>query len=74
MFGIVIKRHANGPRLFIAGQRVHHGASCSILALASLAAKQRRVAAIFLILAAHDHHDWKVWFVRESLKQKGHIS
>lgn len=67
MTPVHIERHRNGPRLYIVGQRVHHGASCSLLAAASLAVHKPIAAAVFICLAVHDYHDIKVWFTRESL-------
>jgi hypothetical protein len=58
-------------RLWIAGQRCHHGATGALLtgvAAATLVATQRRAAHLATLLAAgsalmaHDWHDRGVWF------------
>lgn len=46
-----VHNHPLGPRVWIAGQRVHHGAAGIILAVVGAA------------LAAHDRHDWRHWFL-----------
>lgn len=43
---ITITRHPTGPRLHIAGHRIHHGPTGLL------------IAAIGLAIAAHDHKDW----------------
>lgn len=63
---VVIQRHVRGPRLFVFGQRLHHGATGCGLVAASLAHRRlRALALVGAILAAHDAHDWRVWFARE---------
>lgn len=53
-----IHRHPCGPRLYVAGVRVHHGAA-GIGAAAALAAIGRpALAAVSLIVAAHDWRDF----------------
>lgn len=67
MTAVVVRSYPQGPRVWIAGQRVHHGATgVALLAAAALTRRQRAFAATLgLVLAAHDRHDWKVWFIRE---------
>lgn len=61
---VVVKRYPQGPRVWLAGQRVHHGSvGCALLLAAGR--KHRRLLAAGLLLAAHDRHDWRVWFTRE---------
>lgn len=60
---VTVVRYPSGPRVWIAGQRVHHGATG--LLLAAILRRHRRAAAACLLLAAHDRRDWRVWFVRE---------
>lgn len=60
---VTILSYPEGPRLWVAGQRVHHGATG--LLLAALLRRHRRAAAACLLLAAHDRHDARIWFRRE---------
>lgn len=60
---VIVRSYPQGPRVWIAGQRVHHGATG--LLLAALLRRRPRLAAACLLLAAHDRHDWRVWFARE---------
>ena len=46
-------------RVWIAGQRCHHGATGALL------------ASLGLVLMAHDWHDRGVWFRREGLSGQG---
>lgn len=64
-----IVRHPNGPRLYLAGQRVHHGATGCALAVALLRWPTTRRAGIFVgtVLAIHDRHDWRIWWKRERI-------
>ena len=62
---VTIRSYPQGPRVWIAGQRVHHGASGLVLAAALR--KRRRLAAALLVWAATDWHDWRVWFAREKV-------
>lgn len=60
-------RHENGPRLYVARQRVHHGATgCALLAAAAIRRKRAALLCAAL-LCAHDRHDWRVWFAKETL-------
>lgn len=60
-------RHPNGPRVWILGQRVHHGAVGVLVALACLVAQVHLGLLVAVPLVAHDAHDWRVWFIREGL-------
>lgn len=62
---LVIRSYPTGPRVWIVGQRVHHGATGAVL----LAAARRRPWLAFagLALCAHDRRDWRAWFAREAL-------
>ena len=71
---MVIRRHPNGPRCWVLGQRVHHGATgCAlVLAAAYVAARTRGrhspiLAAAGLLLCAHDRADVREWFARRGL-------
>lgn len=58
----------NKLRLYLANQRVHHGA-CGILLAAAVLKSSRATRAIGLVgvaLAVEDAHDWKIWFKREA--------
>jgi hypothetical protein len=64
---IYVQRHPNGPRLYVADHRVHHGTSGLVLCAACLLTRRPRTALAMLALALHDAHDWRVWFKRELL-------
>lgn len=67
---IVVRSYPQGPRCWIAGQRVHHGATGAVLAAAALATGRRARLAMLtagLALCLHDRHDARVWFKRESV-------
>lgn len=59
---VTIQQHPHGPRCWVAGVRIHHGATGC--ALAALAGSRRHfgVALLALGLAAHDRADWREWF------------
>jgi hypothetical protein len=63
---VVVRSYPLGPRVWIGGQRVHHG-SVGIALLAAGLRKHRTLLAAGLLLAAHDWRDWRVWFMRESI-------
>lgn len=66
---LIVQRHPRGPRVFVLGQRVHHGATGCALALAAIRAHRLRRLALLAAaasLTAHDRRDWKIWFARES--------
>ncbi len=64
---IAVRRYPEGPRVWVANQRAHHGATgCALLPL--LLRKRTRVLGVVgVALVLHDRHDWRVWFVREKL-------
>jgi hypothetical protein len=62
-----VQRHPQGPRVWLLGQRVHHGATACVVAAVALAAKRPRIALAVLVAAAHDRHDVRIWFAREGL-------
>ena len=49
-------------RLWIYGQRLHHGATGALLAGAGAAAKSSALIAAGAALMAHDWHDRSLWF------------
>lgn len=65
MRAIQYTHHPTGPRCWIIGQRVHHGAAG--LVLAALLRRRWRLASACLVLAAHDYRDWRRWFAREKM-------
>lgn len=67
MTAVHIQRHPNGPRVFLAGYRLHHGVTGLAICGLCLAARRRRAALAALALVLHDAHDWKLWFRREAL-------
>lgn len=62
---LVVYQYPAGPRVWLAGQRVHHGATGALLALCGLAARRRALIVAGAALATHDRHDWRVWIARE---------
>lgn len=65
MSALVVRRYPQGPRVWIVGQRVHHGATGSVLVLAAVVTRRWRAALVGALLCAHDYHDARVWFRRE---------
>jgi hypothetical protein len=53
-----VVKHPFGPRVYLAGHRVHHGSAGLALAALALAAHRPRLAAIGLVLLAHDARDF----------------
>lgn len=47
-----IEHHPSGVRIFVQGQRVHHGALSIVL------------GSVAAMLAYHDRRDWRTWFRR----------
>ena len=60
-----IQHHPCGPRVWIFGQRVHHGAVGIVAAAVFSAGGLHLAVAIAAAVAAHDAHDWRRWFARE---------
>lgn len=58
-------RHPNGPRVYVLGQRVHHGATGCVVVAAGVLARKRAILAAGILLTAHDRHDWRAWWARE---------
>jgi hypothetical protein len=73
MVRVVIVRvvsYPQGPRVWIAGQRCHHGAAgAAIIAVALRRRGRARAVGVLVgaILCAHDRHDWRAWLTREKL-------
>ena len=53
---LALEHHPNGPRVRILGQRIHHGAVGTLLAI------HPRTRRIGLVLCMHDAHDLAKWF------------
>lgn len=70
---VFIERHEDGPRLYVFGQRVHHGATG--LALVGISAlllrRNRRGLLLGLLAMAHDRRDLRRWLARECLPELG---
>lgn len=67
---VFVERHPNGPRLYIFGQRLHHGTTgLALVGLAALARKPRLLVGVLLMV--HDRHDLRRWLARESLPALG---
>ena len=64
---VAVRSYPQGPRVWIAGQRVHHGASGLLAAAALVVMRRPRAAAVALAWAATDWHDRRSWFAREAL-------
>lgn len=62
---VYIRGYPEGPRVWIAGQRIHHGATG--LVLAAVLRRRHRLALLALAAVVHDLHDARVWFKREGL-------
>lgn len=56
MTGVV--RHPDGPRVYVAGVRIHHGSAGCALALAALARRDLLLAAAGIALVADDLADF----------------
>lgn len=64
---VVVRSYPQGPRVWIAGQRVHHGLTGLLVALVLLGARRRGLAAACLLAVLHDRRDWRVWLAREAI-------
>lgn len=53
-----IDRHARGPRVYLGGRRIHHGAAGLAMAAALAATRRRRLSYLALAIAAHDIRDF----------------
>lgn len=72
---VTVRSYPQGPRLWLLGQRVHHGATGVALAAVAISRRRRaRWALLGALLALHDRHDWRVWFVREILEAAGSVT
>lgn len=64
---IIVRNYPEGPRCWILGQRVHHGLTGLVIAVALR--RHRRLVLLGLALCAHDRHDWRRWVAREKAGQ-----
>ena len=62
-----MRRYPQGLRVWVFGQRIHHGATGVTLCAAAIRTRSLRLAALGALLALHDRADWRVWFARELL-------
>jgi hypothetical protein len=53
-----VVRHPCGPRLYVAGVRIHHGSAAAAVAIAALAARRPLIVAAALVAVAHDARDF----------------
>lgn len=51
-------RHPNGPRVYVAGRRLHHGVGGTVAAAAAIGFRRRRLAIALAIWAATDWRDF----------------
>lgn len=63
--------HANGPRLYVLGLRVHHGLTGLLVALTGLLRGNRAVVVAGLAMMGHDAHDWRLWVRIEKCPSTG---
>lgn len=62
---ITILRYPAGPRVWLFGQRVHHGAvGCALVALVR---RWPALGVVIAVLVATDWHDRREWFAREGI-------
>jgi hypothetical protein len=64
---LVVRSYPAGPRIWVGGRRLHHGAIGCVLAVLGVALRKRPILLGALLLALHDRADWRVWFKREGL-------
>lgn len=63
-----VRSYPRGPRLWVLGQRIHHGGvGCALIGAALARPRLRGLAVVGAALALHDRADWRVWFARELL-------
>lgn len=58
---VMVQWHAQGPRVYVFGRRIHHGALGVLLASTGLARHIPTLALAGILLAAHDAADWRLW-------------
>lgn len=59
-------RHEEGVRVYVLGQRLHHGVTGIVLTLIFLR-RRSTLALVGAALVAHDRRDWAIWFRRETI-------
>lgn len=57
-----VTSYPSGPRCWIIGQRIHHGAAGCLLVVLGARVNRPAWVAAGLMLVGHDSHDWRVWF------------
>lgn len=62
---VVILRYPTGPRVWVFGQRVHHGVlGCALVALVR---RHPALGIVVAMLIVTDWHDRRAWFAREGI-------
>lgn len=64
---VVVRQYPQGRRVWLLGQRCHHGSVGCLLVLASFRGSLRLAALLGAALAYHDRADWRAWFAREGV-------
>lgn len=64
---VTVRSYPHGPRVWVAGQRLHHGATGAVLLAVARNRHRKLLGAAALLLCLHDRRDVLVWFKRESL-------
>jgi hypothetical protein len=64
---LIVKSYPTGRRVWVFGQRVHHGATGCALIAAGVSARSLSLVAVGVALVIHDRRDWRVWVAREGL-------
>lgn len=67
MMIVAVRRYPQGPRVWVGGQRLHHGATGCLMLLGLCRRRTRAAALVGAALALHDWRDRRRWFARESL-------
>ncbi len=62
---ILIQQFPTGRRVWIGGQRCHHGAVGALAIAVGLWAHSPATILAGALLSAHDAHDIRIWFRRE---------
>lgn len=70
---VVVRRHHNTVRVYVLGQRLHHGTTGLVLCLIFLP-RRSRLAVLGAALIAHDRRDWAVWLKRETIPTESELS
>lgn len=58
---VTIIKHPNGPRLYVASLRVHHGLTGAACVALGAARRRRSLFLAGWLLMLHDAHDFRLW-------------